>query len=66
MVRRIVLAATLLLAASACGPTPTDAPQARPAAAQRDDDPTPPPTTHEQPPADTTQRGGGGTIGSWT
>lgn len=64
---RPALAASLLLLAAACGPAPTEAPLAHPAAVQRDEDPTPPPTPPATPPAtDTTGRGGGGTIGSGT
>lgn len=66
MIRRAVLTLALLLAAAACGPTPTGAPEARPGAVQRDEDPTPPTTTTNPPPGDTTSRGGGGTIGSGT
>ena len=66
MIRRTLLAATILLLAAACGPTPTEAPRAHSADALRDDAPPPPPPSTTQPAADTTQRGGGGTIGSGT
>ena len=68
MNRRTVLPLALLAVAAACGPTPTDAALARPAAAQRDDSPPPPPPPGDSTTAagDTTGRGGGGTIGSGT
>lgn len=65
MIRRTLLAASLLVLAAACGPTPSEPALARPAAITRDGDP-PPPDTTAQPPADTTGRGGGGTLGSGT
>jgi hypothetical protein len=64
MIRRALLAVTLL-AIAACAPTPSEPTLARPASITRDGDP-PPPDTTTQPPADTTGRGGGGTLGSGT
>jgi hypothetical protein len=65
MIRRVLLAASLVVLAAACGPAPSEPSLARPAAATRDGDP-PPADTTSSPPADTTGRGGGGTIGSGT